>query len=746
MAEDEKLPPLKDTGVAFIDYLATVLRDSTLGAIDAADEKIVQPAIKAAPDWGVKLWTLLNDFDKTGEDSILGKMEDMFLGLGISEDAAKALAGAARKLRLDIAPLRTTNAFFSLVSAVGLLFKMQAGIASPFMERAFAGLVKPFRPDRPSMIQYLWRFGRPGPETTDGKWWDEVLRGFGFDEMGAKVLDGIAKSYLGREDLLELYRRRLSSAAITRGDLKKIGFHDEAQQTQLLAIAETLLDRGTLDELRRRGVLAGPAYRKRLSWLGLSDKSVELAEQAVPRLLGPGELLRAYHREAIDGQQFIDLLGRAGYDKESRDILAEQSYEPLPPEVLLTAMHRGLLKPDDVQRRMQMLGYTSDNSKHIMATSYLLPSPADLIRFGVREVYTPEIRKKFGQDEDFPETMAVEAARLGFSRKTTMEFWAAHWDLPSPTQGFDMFHRGIISRDELKMLLRALDVMPWWRDKLLGISYRLIPRRSLPRLIKQKLITLPDLVERFGALGYSPKNSLMMGRSAVKAAEETKKKLSKAEVIDAYVFDIINKSELTAYLKELDYIDGEAAYYLVKADRKREQRIAADHSYTLTTELKRIRELNKQEILRSYNEGLSDTEAAKSLLSELDFPEVAIDAMLSYETFKSMRENRDAHTKQVKRVFDAGLLTVPEAEQKLIELGYVPTQGRRLTNLWRAERNADTALATQQNKIGTKADYESWLKLGIIDVATWVEAMRRLQFTDETINYNLQEIAAKLGE
>ncbi|GAH93918.1 unnamed protein product, partial [marine sediment metagenome] len=41
-----------------------------------------------------------------------------------------------------------------------------------------------------------------------------------------------------------------------------------------------------------------------------------------------------------------------------------------------------------------------------------------------------------------------------------------HWSLPSPSQGFEMLHRGVIDEAELNMLLRALDIMPFWREKL----------------------------------------------------------------------------------------------------------------------------------------------------------------------------------------------------------------------------------------------------------------------------------------
>ncbi len=744
MAEENELPPPKEDGVPFAQIIWMFRKEIAEYTIDRFAELAAPGITQSNESLLQRIWKGVTDWDEKGEGVILGLMDTIYKALGLDPKAAKHLSDMGKHLSLDFPGMRTGSALYSLFMMAGIILKIEATIPSPFLERSYSKLIIPNRPDLQSLLQHKWRFGEVGGDVKSQDWWDDAYHGLGFDATAEALNANALRPWLDRSDIAELFRRGKLTFATATAELQKLGWADKSQILHVTDLAETLLDRGTLDELRRRGVLSGADYRERLSWLGLWPKSIELAEKAVPRLLGPAELLRAYHRGEIDLSHLNQLLKKAGYDAESRDILEWQSYEPLPPETIIRAFHRGMIDKAEANKRLQRLGFSSEDSPRIIDTSYLLPSPADLVRFGVREVYTPAIRKKFGQDEDYPDALTAEGRKLGFSRKTLGEYWAAHWELPATGQAFDMMHRGLISQGELDMLLRAKDVMPFWRDKLLGISYRLIPRRSLPRLIKQKLITLLDLTDRFKALGYSPKNSRIMGLSAVKAAEEPTRTLAKSEVIDAYANELIEETELVAYFRELDY-DAEAIeYYKQKAEKKKERAKQTTNAATLSSETKRIKELNKQEVLRGFNEGLLDSDAATEYLSELGFPSEAVEAMLSYELFKAMRENRDAHTKQVKRVFDAGLLTVPEAEQKLIELGYVPTQGRRLTNLWRAERDADTALATQQNKPGTKADYESWLKLGIIDVPTWVEAMRRLQYTDETISYNLQEIAVKL--
>jgi hypothetical protein len=71
-----------------------------------------------------------------------------------------------------------------------------------------------------------------------------------------------------------------------------------------------------------------------------------------------------------------------------------------------------------------------------------------------------------------------------------------------------MYHRKQISLEELKILLRAKDIMPFWRDKLINIAYRLIPRIDLRRGWEAGLISDEELPLRYEALGYSPEDAV----------------------------------------------------------------------------------------------------------------------------------------------------------------------------------------------------------------------------------------------
>jgi hypothetical protein len=136
-----------------------------------------------------------------------------------------------------------------------------------------------------------------------------------------------------------------------------------------------------------------------------------------------------------------------------------------------------------------------------------IPGMADLIRFMVREVYREDIVRLYRMDEDYPPQIEEHAARHGYSAWWCKAYWRAHWELPSVTQGYEMFHREVIDKPTLETLMRTLDIMPFWRDKLIQISYNLIPRVDLRRAWEAGVITDEELERRMRWTGYSPEDA-----------------------------------------------------------------------------------------------------------------------------------------------------------------------------------------------------------------------------------------------
>lgn len=243
----------------------------------------------------------------------------------------------------------------------------------------------------------------------------------------------------------------------------------------------------------------------------LGNCAAQAAATLVPTSLpGAPELREQLNRSLIDDQEARRSLMAQGYTLERAENLLRLRRNTPEVGIIQTWFLRGFIDENRTIRMLADLGYDTESIDHLIRMVYYVPPVGDLVTMAVREVWSPEIANKFGQFEDFPAAFAKYAGLQGVSEETAKWYWAAHWSLPSATQGFEMFHREIISRDDLNKLLRALDVMPYWRDKLTQMAYRPMPRVDIRRLHAVGIVTDQELPKLYQHFGFSPEDSAKM--------------------------------------------------------------------------------------------------------------------------------------------------------------------------------------------------------------------------------------------
>jgi hypothetical protein len=174
----------------------------------------------------------------------------------------------------------------------------------------------------------------------------------------------------------------------------------------------------------------------------------------------------------------------------------------LDPGSVMAAWRRDPAKYAGLLGDLRDLGWSPDRIETLKEITKIIPGVQDLVRMSVREAFSPEIAEKFGQYQDPPTAVYPWAEKLGLSKEWVDRYWAAHWELPGANQGFELLHRGIITEDELKLLLRALDVMPFWRDKLIKLSWNIPTRVDVRRFYDLRTIDEKRLREIYTGMGY----------------------------------------------------------------------------------------------------------------------------------------------------------------------------------------------------------------------------------------------------
>ena len=170
---------------------------------------------------------------------------------------------------------------------------------------------------------------------------------------------------------------------------------------------------------------------------------------------------------------------------------------------LCSVLRRWDVHENDISNELLRMAVHPYYVPHVQEITRYYPNVPDLIHMAVREVFTPEVASKFGQFEDYPPEFELAANRAGLSTEWAQKYWAAHWDLPSITQGFEMYHRAIISYADLEMLLRAKDVMPYWRERMIELSHMVPGRIDARKMYYLGIYNPGELFENYLRLGYS---------------------------------------------------------------------------------------------------------------------------------------------------------------------------------------------------------------------------------------------------
>ena len=339
-------------------------------------------------------------------------------------------------------------------------------------------------------------------------------------------------------------------------------------------------------------------------------------------------------------------------------------------------------------------GYNQDNIRMINELYFDIPTPSDLVRMAVREVFSPDVVGRFGLFDEFPADFGRFAKQIGISEDWARAHWGAHWDLPSITQGFQMFHRGVIDPGTLDLLLRTKDVMPFWRQNLTDIAFRVVSRIDIRRMFRLGVVDRARVERTYRDLGYTPEDAGALTEFVVRDAVAADRELPRETVIAAYRDRLIGRDEALEELEALGFDSDQAEFFLDQVDLRVEQQLAG---------------LAEDIIERDFKSGAISEPAARSQLTELGFPDSRIALLLDLWARQAAVKGRELTPAQLLRLWRAGTISEPVLRQRLDLLGYNEGDAGYLISL------ADPEEAPAEPRELTKADLTTAFRREIID-------------------------------
>jgi len=472
-----------------------------------------------------------------------------------------------------------------------------------------------------------------------------------------------------------------------------------------------------------------------------------------------------------------DYLSKLGYDSSKQDAIIATLRRLLDDDTLRDLFLRGEITPAELETRLTKLGFTTNDISLIKKLHWRIPGVQDIIRMAVREAFTPEIAERFGQYQDFPPAFAEWAAKQGLNEFWAKAYWAAHWDLPSASQGFEMLHRGAIDRPTLELLLRAQDVMPFWRDKLTQIAYTPFTRVDVRRMYGLGVLDRDGVKQAYKDLGYDEAKAEKMTEFTVKYETSAEKDLAKTDILDGYRRKVIDRSRAEDLLEDLGYDEDETAFYLNREDLKRAQGYSDDLVETyrkqflsamitesdaqaklraIAVEPERIAELlllwreqkatkeyspellaekdlTKSEVISGYIKGLITREDTELYLSALGYDEGERAYLIYQADYDKQKQVKDLSLATYKDLYTTGLLDRTAVTSALVDQGFKREELEWLYTLWDIEAQGTVVLPS-------RTDLTRFLKKGIITWDTFVQEMRRRRYDDTAIGWYLQDM------
>jgi hypothetical protein len=410
---------------------------------------------------------------------------------------------------------------------------------------------------------------------------------------------------------------------------------------------------------------------------GFEKQRQDVWFQCPVKLPSLAELKTAERLGLIDNATFETLAKAQGYSDVMATIATSNQTQLLTPTDLLVVTYRQALPPSEnpwnfawFREKLAEHGYREDDIEKLVQIAGYLPPISDLIRFQVREVFSPEIASKFGQYDEEPTDIYPYTRAQGLSDEWVKRYWAAHWDLPSTTQGFEMFQRGVITRDELMLLLRANDVMPFWREKLLAISYR---------------------------------------------------PLTRVDSLRAYIIDAIDENQLRKSLTDFGY-SPENAEILVNFYRREKRNRLLNQSAA-----------NKRQVItlirRAYRNGVISLERARSMLEGLDLPNEIVQVIVTSLIIDRNTDLQQDVMRSVKSGFVAGAIKEEQARIWLAQYGIEDSVINDAINIWRIDREIKIGRERYHAERDlTKSEVLDMLDRGVFDESQAQAYLERLGY------------------
>ncbi len=423
-----------------------------------------------------------------------------------------------------------------------------------------------------------------------------------------------------------------------------------------------------------------------------------------------------------------------GWSENDIKAMAEIYANRVNEQVLLQQYLRGNISKDDTIAELRKRGWEESHITLLLNSTEILPNAQDMIRMSVREAFTPDIVKRFGYDVEFPSDVLKYTRQIGLKDEWVLRYWYAHWELPSPTQAYEMYHRlrpnrskNPFTMDDLRALLKTADYPQYFRDRLAEISEAVYTRVDIRRMYQFGILDKDEVYEAYRDLGYNEERSKNITDFVIQSVDEPelsksgkKKVMTQSALIKLYKVGIIDESELTSRLIELKYPDEDVKFMVDLAKLEASGDKAVDYRTEFNRDIKSLAE-------NEYVLGFIDKNTASELLASINMSSTDIEDCLKVAEYKGNASKLDQVLERIQEAYMTGSIDYQAIVSIMGKLNLSGEAQARFTSLWDELKNI-------RGKPLTEAQYRKAWSSKIITKDVYIGAMKGLGYSDKAID------------
>lgn len=358
-------------------------------------------------------------------------------------------------------------------------------------------------------------------------------------------------------------------------------------------------------------------------------------------------------------------------------------------------------------------GWSDERIEALKFVTLFYPAPQDLVRWQAREVFEPNMVRKYGLDDELGGVTREPFYKAGMTDEQITNYWRAHWEHASWQQVVEMLHRGLMTEQDVRDWFRVVEIPPYWRDKLIASSWNVPTRVDVRRFWDMRTIDEARLREVYTAQGYHGKDLddyvlwtkvyvdfptllarwkngwitlddvrrrlVELGMPADRAEELLQEKiqaegatrtsserdLTKTDIYKGVKQERITRLEGLELLMDLGYDENEASYLL-------DINVPSDETVSAVAQ----RELTKADVLKGLKADIISELEARQLLLELRYSAVDVEFLIKLfnatVTPPTELNLKEASKADVLLGVKKGLITPSEGHAMLLDIGYKP--------------------------------------------------------------------------